>query len=547
MRVLSACVVALVIGCGGVEAPGTHLVEAEPRTPEPTEAAPDLETHLSRTCGSSEGASAPEQEEDRCAFEIVAQQEVGQSGVRAVAIVKLVEGLSQSESHHLFVLRDAWRAGPLISDGPFIGNQMVGTIHYSITDVALRASSSGAPPVLFASFRQDELVEDSDAGTVESTSEGTLICGDFAARPRCTAIRLRVHRRVDDLEEIAESRLVIGERNEVTTQPVRGGLMGQVATFQRTTTEDLLARPVWPPRSEVDPPADEFVERAAAMAVLRADAAYAVWQVVDDLDLHPTDRPPRVLSVDGVRIVTGAETGISFSYGVSRLRGSRLDVYGARGRVCQARVAGWFFLTHEHSGIAEDARADGLPADWEGLDWDTLRPGRRMIAARLEAVEGECTGGLWARDSTLGPVEVAAVRPLRGGLVRRAMGAFRRGDTYRQLVQDSGPEEEWAAAGDGAPSPRSRAASFRLGGKDYVVLVHEAFPACVGLSAVTVLFERSGADWRELGHRTGSVVTDLPAAAAAIHGDAPQLIFTDRLWHVAHPRWRYVPFADQPC
>jgi len=129
-----------------------------------------------------------EEGQDACHWEQMALLAASDpsSRVRSVAIVRVLRGEQAAQSHHLVIGLDGdWHAGPQIADGPFVGNQVVGVLSFSLSDPTLRQIVPGGDEELVAHYRTEENEDD-----VETEESGLLVCGALGDVPRCARVPL---------------------------------------------------------------------------------------------------------------------------------------------------------------------------------------------------------------------------------------------------------------------------------------------------------------------------------------------------------------------
>ncbi|MEM9073820.1 MAG: hypothetical protein AAGE52_35340 [Myxococcota bacterium] len=113
----------------------------------------------------------------------------GEGPLRSVVVVRLSRGDQEVESTHLVVEReDGWWPGLPLADGPFLGNQVVGTLAFELKSASLAHVLEGGDLEFLAEYETTEVLAD-DSGEREVRETGTILCVDLRANTqRCARI-----------------------------------------------------------------------------------------------------------------------------------------------------------------------------------------------------------------------------------------------------------------------------------------------------------------------------------------------------------------------
>ncbi len=158
----------------------------------------------------------------RCTVESV-QTAVGTGRVRGVALVTIARGEEAEESTHLLLhLEDGWSLGPEVADGPFNGNQTVGTLRFAVSRVALQPVLSPTELGLVAHYETETNVA-VDGAERAIRESGLILCTGLAsAMLQCTRVAESIHEQVGDQVTEASARLRIVGDGTIAVDQVSG-------------------------------------------------------------------------------------------------------------------------------------------------------------------------------------------------------------------------------------------------------------------------------------------------------------------------------------
>jgi hypothetical protein len=228
------------------------------------------------------------------------------------------------------------------------------------------------------------------------------------------------------------------------------------------------------------------------------------------------------------------------------LSAKRLALYGAKGKLCEARVGTVSVLAHviPHFGQVQSWKEAG-----------DARPTRESAAAELwrlsEAAGGRslvgelwaegCEGAIWARAADLPPAAVYRETKLEDAAVERALTAFRRLSGYRtlqsQYTRDFGKRGAW----DADERTSRQVSAFSEPDADERYVVASAFaPGCGDFyGEFWALFREAQGQLTLLSDPKGGGGHFVPVAAFDANGDGqPEFVSEDSRLELVRGRYQ---------
>jgi len=188
--------------------------------------APSLEPldSMEAVVASHLGCRATDDEENRCTVDRVERARTDAEGaLREVAVVTIARGASGAMSTHLILrVRDGWWLGPQLGDGPFNGNQMVGTLRFRVSEVSLRSVDPELGPALLARY-ETETLHEIDEQEHAVTESGWILClSPGTSQLRCARLPEQIEETIDGEATTASARLTFPGDGTIAIDQVTG-------------------------------------------------------------------------------------------------------------------------------------------------------------------------------------------------------------------------------------------------------------------------------------------------------------------------------------